>query len=75
MKGKRYLKQKLLQDTFVVKRYGKGLLAQIKEEEVYKMITIKAFTEDEDSTFKKIKPHKKQRPGRIHKRRNNRNVT
>ena len=53
MKGKIYLKQQLLKFTLALKRYSKGLLVQIKEEEVYKMITNKAFTDDEDSSFKK----------------------
>ena len=35
MKGKIYLKQQLLKDGFEVKRYGKGLLVQIKEEEMH----------------------------------------
>ena len=48
MKGKIYLKQKLLKDTFAVKRYGKGLLVQIKEEEVYKIITNIEFTKEGD---------------------------
>ena len=30
MKGKIYLKEQLLKDSFEVKRYGKGLLVQIK---------------------------------------------
>ena len=51
------LKQLLLKNTFSVKRYGKRLLVQIKEEEVYKIITI-TFTDDEDSPFEKIEPHK-----------------
>ena len=38
MKGKMYLKQQLPKDTFAVKRYGKGLMFQIKEEEAYKII-------------------------------------
>ena len=32
MKGKIYLKQILLKDTFALKRYGKRLLVQIMEE-------------------------------------------
>ena len=43
IKGKVYLKQQLLKDTFATKRYGKGLLFKIKEE-VYKIITEKEFT-------------------------------
>ena len=35
-------------DTFAVKRYGKGLLVQIKEEEVYKIITNIEFTKEGD---------------------------
>ena len=54
MKGKICLKQQLLKDTFALKRYSKGLLVQIKEEKLYKKITNKAFTEDEDSIFEKI---------------------
>ena len=42
-----------LKDTLAVKRYSKGLLVQIKEKEAYKIITNKAFTEDEDSPFKR----------------------
>ena len=53
MKGKIYLKQKLLKDTFAVKRYGKGLLVQIKEEEVCKILTNKEFAEENDSPFEK----------------------
>ena len=49
MKSNIYLKQKLLKNTFTVKRYGKGILIQINEEEVYKIITNKTFTEDEDN--------------------------
>ena len=61
MKGKLYLKQQLLRDAFAVKRYSKGLLVQIKKKEANKIISItnKAFTEAEDSPFKKIEPHKK----------------
>ena len=59
MKGKIYLKQLLLKDTFAVKRYGKRLLVQIKEKEVYKLITNKTFTDNEDNPFEKIKYHKK----------------
>ena len=59
MKGKIYLKLLLLKDTFAVKRYGKGLLVQVKEEKVYKIITNKAFTGDEDSPLEKIEPQKK----------------
>ena len=55
MKDKIYLKQQLLKDSFEVKRYGKGLLVQIK----YKILIDRAFTEEEDSPFKKIEPHKK----------------
>ena len=35
MKGKIYLRQQLLRDSFEVKRYGKGLLVEIKEDEMY----------------------------------------
>ena len=35
--GKDLLKQLLLKDTFAGKRYGKGHLYHIKEEEVYKV--------------------------------------
>ena len=53
-KGKIYPKQLLLKDTFTVKRYGKGLLVQIEEEELYKIIRNKEFTNNEDSLFEKI---------------------
>ena len=52
MKGKLYLMQQLLRDVFAAKRYSKGLLVQIKE--ACKIITNKAFAEDEESPFKKI---------------------
>ena len=55
MKGKIYLEQQLLKDTFTVKRYGKGLLVQIQEK-MYKITTNKTFTDDENSPFKKINP-------------------
>ena len=42
-----------------MKRYGKGLLVQLKEEKAYKIIKNKAFIEGEDSLFEKIEPHKK----------------
>ena len=48
MKGKIYQKKQLPKDTFAVMRYSKGLLVQIKKEKVYKIITNKAFTDDED---------------------------
>ena len=38
LKGKIYIKQQLLKDSFEVKRYGKGLLVEIKEEEIYKIL-------------------------------------
>ena len=60
MKGRIYLKQPLLKDTVAVKRYDKGLLVSIKEEELHEKITNKAFIDDEDSSFKKIEPHKKE---------------
>ena len=53
MKGKIYIKQQLLKDSFEVKRYSKGLLVQIKEEKMYKILINRAFTEDEDSPFEK----------------------
>ena len=56
MKGKIYLKQQPLKNTFAVKKYGKGLLVQIKEEEVYKIIANKEFTK-EDSPFQRVEPH------------------
>ena len=59
MKDKIYHKQQLLNDIFAVKRYSKGLLVQIKDEETYKIITNKAFTDNEGSSFEKIEPHKK----------------
>ena len=62
MKGKIYIKQQLLKDSFEVKRYCKGLLVQIKEKEMYKILIDRAVTEDEESPFKKIKPHKKFNP-------------
>ena len=49
VKGKIYLKQLLL----LLKKYSKMLMVQIKEDEAYKIITNKAFTEDEDSPSKK----------------------
>ena len=49
-----YLKQQLLKDTFAVKRCGTGQLVQIKEEEVYKIITNKEFTKEEDSPFEEL---------------------
>ena len=58
MKGEIYLKEKLLKDSFEVKRYGKVLLVQIKEEETYKILIDGAFTEDKDSLLKKMEPHK-----------------
>ena len=45
MKGKIYLKQQLLKDIFEVKRHSKGLLVQIKEEQKYKILIDRAFTE------------------------------
>ena len=54
MKGKIYLKQLLLKNT-----YGKGLLVQIKEEEVYEVLTNKEFTYETNSPFEKIEPYKK----------------
>ena len=51
MKGKIYLKQLLLKNTF-----GKGLLVVIKEVEVYKLITNKEFKDETDSPFKKVVP-------------------
>ena len=59
MKGKIYLKQQILKDENAVKRCGKGLWVQIKEEEVNKIITNKMFTENEDGPFEKKEPHKK----------------
>ena len=53
MKDKVYLKQQLLKESFEVKKYGKGLLVEIKEEEMYKILINTAFTEDEDSLLKK----------------------
>ena len=40
------------------KRYGKGLLVQIKEDEVYKILTNKEFTDKTDSPFEKVEPQK-----------------
>ena len=53
-----YIKQQLLKDSFKVKRYGKGLLIQIKVEEMYKILIEIAFTKDKYSPFEKIEPHK-----------------
>ena len=47
-----------LKDTLAVKRYDKGLLAQIKEKEVYKLIASKEFTEEKESLFERMEPHK-----------------
>ena len=58
MKDKIFLKQQLLRDSFEVKIYGKGLV-EIKEEEMYKILIDKEFTEDEDSPLKKVESHKK----------------
>ena len=58
MKGKIYLKQQLLKDSFEGKRYDKELLAEIKEEEIYKILIYRTFTEDEDTPFNKIEHHK-----------------
>ena len=55
MKGKIYLKQLLLKNSFEEMRYGKKLLIQTKEEEMYKILIERAFTEDEESPFKKNK--------------------
>ena len=52
IKGKIYLKQ-LLNDTFAVKRYIKGLLFQIKEEKMCKIISNEVFADDEEHFFKK----------------------
>ena len=41
-------KAAIIKDSFEVKRYSKGLLVQIKEEEMYKILKDKAFTEDTD---------------------------
>ena len=46
-----------MKDTFAAKRYGKELLVQIKEEEVYKVLKNKEFTDETDSPFEKLKPH------------------
>ena len=48
MKGKVYLKQQLLNDTITTKRYGKGILVQIKEEKVFKILKNKEFTKETD---------------------------
>ena len=52
MKGKIYLKQQILKDSFEVKRYGKGLLVQIIEEEMYKISIDRIFSEDEHGALK-----------------------
>ena len=44
---------------FAVKICSKSLLVLINLEEAYKIITNKAFTENEDSSFEKIELHKK----------------
>ena len=59
MKEKVYLKQQLLNDTITTKRYGKGILVQIKEEDVYKILTNKEFTNKTDSPFEKLEPQRK----------------
>ena len=48
--------QQLLKNSFEVKRYGKGLLVQIKEEEMYKILIDRTCTEDEDIPSKKWSP-------------------
>ena len=53
------LKTTTIMDTFTEKRYGKGLLVQIKEDEVYKILTNKEFTDETDNPFEKVVPHKK----------------
>ena len=54
-----YMKQQLVKDTFAINRYGKELLVQKKKEEkVYKIITNKEFTKEEDSPFVRLEPHK-----------------
>ena len=60
MKVKIYLKKLLLlKAKFAPKRDGKGLLVQIKEKEVYKILTKKELTDETDSPFEKVEPHKK----------------
>ena len=59
MKGKIYLRQQLLKDSFIAERNGKGLLLQLKTELLYKILMDKAFVEDEDSPFQKIESHRK----------------
>ena len=56
MKGKIYLKQQLLRDSFGEKIYSKELLVEIKDEEMYKILIDRAFTKDEDGPFNKIVP-------------------
>ena len=58
MKWKIYLEQQLLKDTFAEKRCGKILLVLVYEEEVYKVLTNKEFTNETDSLFEKVEPHK-----------------
>ena len=48
-------------DKFATKRDGNGLLVQIKEE-VYKILTNKEFTDETDSPFEKVEPHKSLMP-------------
>ena len=54
MKGKIYLRQQLLKDSFIAERYSKGLLVQLKNK-----LMDKVFVEDEDSPFQKVEPHRK----------------
>ena len=58
-KKKLYKRKELLKDSFELKKSGKGLLIQIKEEEIFKMLIDWTITEDKDSPFEKIEPHKK----------------
>ena len=53
IKSKIYLKQQLLRNSFEVKRYGKELLIEIKEDEMYKILIDRAFNEDETAPSKK----------------------
>ena len=50
---------RVLKNTVAIKRYGKGLLVQIKEEGVYEVLTNKEFTNETDSPLKKVEPRKK----------------
>ena len=56
MKWKIFLKKQLLNDIFAEKIYGKGLLEQIKENKMYKVLINKEITNETDSHSKKWNP-------------------